>query len=100
VIVCILSLRDLSMNIYVGNLAFTVTDDDLRQLFEPYGLVEMIRVITDHDTGRAKGFGFVTMPNRQAATAALQGQALAGRALTVAEAKPQEPRREPRRTPW
>jgi cold-inducible RNA-binding protein len=91
------------MNIYVGNLAFTATDDDLRQLFEPYGLVEMIRVITDHDTGRAKGFGFVTMPDRQAATAAitgLQGQVLAGRALTVAEAKPQEPRREPRRTPW
>jgi cold-inducible RNA-binding protein len=91
------------MNIYVGNLAFTATDDDLRQLFEPYGLVEMIRIITDHDTGRAKGFGFVTMPDRQAATTAitgLQGQALAGRALTVAEAKPQEPRREPRRTRW
>jgi RNA recognition motif-containing protein len=91
------------MNIYVGNLAFTATDHDLRQLFAPYGLVETIQIITDRDTGRAKGFGFVEMPDRQAATAAitgLQGQALAGRALTVAEAKPREPRREPRRARW
>jgi RNA recognition motif-containing protein len=91
------------MHIYVGNLAFTATDHDLRQLFEPYGRVETIHIITDRDTGRAKGFGFVEMPDRQAAIAAitgLQGQALAGRGLTVAEAKPREPRREPRRTRW
>ena len=91
------------MQIYVGNLVFTATDHDLRQLFEPYGVVQTINIITDRDTGRAKGFGFVEMPDRQAATAAiagLQGQALAGRALTVDEARPREPRREPRQARW
>ena len=97
------SPKDTYVNIFVGNLAFGSTADDLRQLFEPYGVVDKVNVITDRDTGRAKGFGFVEMPDRQAATAAitgLQGQALAGRGLTVAEAKPREPRREPRRTRW
>ena len=47
------------MNIFVGNLAFSATDHDLRQLFEPYGVVDKINVITDRDTGRSKGFGFV-----------------------------------------
>lgn len=86
------------MNIYVGNLAFTATDHDLRQLFAPYGLVETIHIMTDRDTGRAKGFGFVEMPDREAATASitgLQGQAFAGRARTVAAATPRELRREP-----
>src|SRR5881296_3865596 len=55
------------MNIYVGNLAFSTTDHDLRQLFEPYGVVDEIRVITDRDTGRSKGFGFVAMPDGTAA---------------------------------
>jgi RNA recognition motif-containing protein len=91
------------MNIFVGNLAFTATDHDLRQLFEPYGVVETIRVITDRATGRSKGFGFVEMPDSQAAKAAIagiQGQELAGRALAVDEAKPREPRREPRQAHW
>ena len=59
------------MNIYVGNLAFTATEHDLRQLFEPYGVVETIRLITDRDTGRSKGFGFVEMPDSAAAKTAI-----------------------------
>ena len=88
------------MNIFVGNLAFSATDHVLRQLFEAYGVVDDIRVITDRDTGRSNGFGFVEMPDSAAAHAAiqgLQGKELDGRALTVNEAKPREPRREPRR---
>ena len=91
------------MNIYVGNLAFSTTNHDLRQLFEPYGVVDEIRVITDRDTGRSKGFGFVEMPDGTAAQSAIQGAngtELAGRALTVNEAKPREPRREPRQDRW
>ena len=88
---------------YVGNLAFSTTDHDLRQLFEPYGVVDEIRVITDRDTGRSKGFGFVEMPDRTAAKTAmakLQGQEMEGRTLTVNEAKPREPRREASRSRW
>jgi RNA recognition motif-containing protein len=91
------------VNIFVGNLAYTATEDDLRQLFEPYGVVDKARVITDRDSGRSKGFGFVEMPDSQAAHAAiagLQGQECAGRALTVNEAKPREPRHEPRQARW
>jgi RNA recognition motif-containing protein len=91
------------VNIFVGNLAYTATEDDLRQLFAPYGVVDKINIITDRNTGRAKGFGFVEMPESQAAKAAiqgLQGTALAGRALTVNEAKPREPRQEPSRARW
>jgi cold-inducible RNA-binding protein len=88
------------VNIFVGNLAFSATDHALRQLFEPYGAVDKIHIITDRDTGRSKGFGFVEMPESQAAKAAIEGlngKELDGRALTVNEAKPREPRREPRR---
>ena len=91
------------MDIYVGNLAFTVTDHTLRQLFEPYGVVDKARVITDRDTGSSKGFGFVEMADAQAAHAAiagLQGQECAGRARTVNEAKPREPRHESRQSRW
>ena len=91
------------MNIFVGNLAFSATDHDLRQLFEPYGVVDTINVITDRDTGRSKGFGFVEMPDSHAAESAvdaLNGTHLAGRALTVNEARPREPRREPRQPRW
>lgn len=91
------------MNIYVGNLAFTTTDSDLRQLFEPYGAVDEIRVIMDRDTGRSKGFGFVEMPDTttaKTAIAGLQGKELAGRTLTVNEAKPRAPRRETSRSRW
>jgi cold-inducible RNA-binding protein len=88
------------VNIFVGNLSFTATEQDLRQLFEAYGVVDRVNIVTDRDTGRPRGFGFVEMPDNAAATAAmqgLQGQQLAGRALNVNEAKPREPRREPRR---
>ena len=91
------------MNIFVGNLAFTTTDHDLRQLFEPYGAVEKINIITDRETGRSRGFGFVEMPDGRAAKAAitgLQGKELGGRALTVNEAKPREPRSTPRQPRW
>jgi RNA recognition motif-containing protein len=91
------------VNIFVGNLAFSTTEHDLRQLFEPYGVVDKINVITDRDTGRSRGFGFVEMPESRAAQAAiqgLQGTTLAGRALTVNEAKPREPRRETSRPRW
>lgn len=91
------------MNIFVGNLAFTATDHDLRQLFEQYGAVEKINLITDRETGRPRGFGFVEMSDSQAARAAIEGlngKELAGRTLTVNEAKPRESReREPRRSP-
>ena len=65
VIVCLLSPRALSVKIFVGNLAFTATDQDIRQLFEPYGVVDTISVITDRNTGHSKGFGFVEMPDSQ-----------------------------------
>ena len=91
------------MNIYVSNIAFTATTQDLRQLFESYGAVEKINIITDRDTGQSRGFGFVEMSDSAAAKAAiqgLQGKELAGRALNVNEAKPREPRREPRQARW
>jgi RNA recognition motif-containing protein len=95
--------RGLCVNIFVGNLAFSATDQDLRQLFEPYGVVDTINIITDRYTGQSRGFGFVDMPDSAAAKAAiqgLQGQALGGRTLNVNEAKPREPRREPSRSRW
>ena len=91
------------MNIFVGNLAFSATDHDIRQLFEPYGVVDTIRIITDRDTGTPRGFGFVDMPDSRAAQSAiqgLQGKELGGRTLNVNEAKPREPRREPRQARW
>jgi RNA recognition motif-containing protein len=77
------------VNIFVGNLAYIVTDQDLRQLFELYGAVDTIDVVTDRETGHPYGFGFVDMPERstaRAAIAGLHGTDLAGRALTVNEA--------------
>src|SRR5207249_11064645 len=82
------------VNIFVGNLAFTTTEQDLRQLFEPYGSVETIQIMTDRETGRSRGFGFVEMPDTRAAQTAidaLNGTSLAGRALTVHEARPRDP---------
>ena len=91
------------MNIYVSNIAFNATTDDLRQLFESYGAVDKVSIITDRDTGQSRGFGFVEMPDSTAAKAAMQGlngKELDGRALTVNEAKPREPRRETSRSRW
>ena len=86
------------MNIYVGNLAYGVTDDDLREAFAAFGEVERASVIMDRDTGRSKGFGFVEMPDNAQAEAAINGmneKDLSGRAIRVNEAKPREDR--PRR---
>ena len=84
------------MQIYVNNFPFTTTEEELRHLFEPYGTVETARIVTDRDTGRPRGFGFVEMADDQAAQAAitaLHGQELAGRALNVNAARPREERR-------
>ncbi len=79
------------MRIYVGNFAYEVTDQDLRQAFEAHGKVAEVTLIRDRDTDRPKGFGFVEMPTAseaQAAITALNGKELRGRAITVNEAKP------------
>jgi RNA recognition motif-containing protein len=80
-----------TMNIYVGNLAYTTADEDLRTAFEAYGRVDSARVVMDKMTSRSKGFGFVEMANSseaQAAIAGLNGKDLGGRTLNVNEARP------------
>jgi RNA recognition motif-containing protein len=76
--------------IYVGNLPFTATDDQLRELFTQHGSVESVNLITDRETGRPRGFGFVEMEAADADTAisALNGTSLGGRSLNVNEARP------------
>ena len=79
--------------LYVGNLAYGVTDSELEQMFGAYGTVQSAQVIMDRDTGRSKGFGFVEMGSdaeAQAAIAGLNGKESGGRSLTVNEAKPKE----------
>ena len=79
--------------LYVGNLAYGITDSDLQQMFGAHGTVQSAQVIMDRDTGRSKGFGFVEMGSdqeAQAAIAALNGQEVNGRNLTVNEARPKE----------
>jgi len=79
------------MNLYVGNLSYDTQDDNLRGAFAAHGEVESARVITDRETGRSRGFGFVEMPNAQEAQqaiAALNGQEVDGRAISVNEARP------------
>jgi RNA recognition motif-containing protein len=83
------------MNIYVANLSFTIQDEDLRDLFTPYGEVTSAKVITDKFTGKSRGFGFVEMPDTAAAQKAvdeLHSGSLDGRTITVTEAKPKEDR--------
>jgi RNA recognition motif-containing protein len=83
----------MSKNIYVGNLSFETSADDLRGVFGAYGNVDRAQVATDRDTGRSRGFGFVEMKDGgDAAIAALNGTDLQGRALKVNEAKPRENR--------
>jgi RNA recognition motif-containing protein len=77
--------------LYVGNLSYNVTDDQLTQMFAAHGSVTSAQVIMDRDTGRSKGFGFVEMGNdqeAQAAITAMNGQEVDGRTLTVNEARP------------
>jgi len=79
------------MNIYIGNMSFDTTEDQLRQAFEAYGEVSSVKVITDRDTGQAKGFAFVEMSAQAEGTAAiggLNGHELNGRELNVNEARP------------
>ncbi len=81
--------------IFVGNFSFNTTDADLRQWFQAHGSVESATVVTDRDTGRSRGFGFVEMPNNseaEAAIAALNGSDAGGRPLTVNEARPKTER--------
>jgi cold-inducible RNA-binding protein len=83
----------MSKNLYVGNLAFSVTADALREAFEKYGAVTSASVVTDRETGRSRGFGFVEMASGgEAAIDALNGKELEGRTLTVNEARPRNDR--------
>jgi cold-inducible RNA-binding protein len=78
-------------NIFVGNLSFNTNDDELRQLFESYGSVDRVSIMTDRDTGRSRGFGFVEMTNNEdgeKAIAALNGSQVGGRTINVNEARP------------
>lgn len=86
------------MNIYVGNLSYQMSEGGLKDVFGEFGAVDSAKIITDRDTGRSKGFGFIEMPNNeeaQAAVSALDGKEVDGRNLKVNEAKPREDR--PRR---
>ena len=89
----------MSTNIYVGNLPFSATAEAIQELFSPYGTVENVNLITDRETGRLRGFGFVEMASgANEAIAALHEKNLDGRTLTVNLAKPREQRqRQPRR---
>jgi RNA recognition motif-containing protein len=92
---CKFQKEDYVKNIFVGNLSFGATEDALRSMFEAYGAVDRVNVVTDRDTGRARGFGFVEMSeNAEAdrAIAGLNGKELDGRALNVNEARPKEDR--------
>lgn len=82
----------MAKKLYVGNLPYSTTDSDLETLFAAYGSVQSAQVITDRDTGRSKGFGFVEMDNAEAAIEALNGKDMGGRTLTVNEARPREDR--------
>ena len=83
----------MSKNLFVGNLSFQTTADDLRDAFAEYGSVTRAQVATDRETGRARGFGFVEMADGgDEAIAALNGAQLGGRTLTVNEARPREDR--------
>ena len=84
------------MNIYVGNLPFSTTEEELREKASQYGEISSCTVITDRETGRSRGFGFLEMPNDDEAKAlieGLNGQDLGGRTLTVNEARPRTERR-------
>lgn len=84
----------MTKNLYVGNLSFSTTSDDLRETFSQYGSVKSAQVVMDRETGRSRGFGFVEMTDgAEAAIEALNGADLGGRTITVNEARPREDRR-------
>ncbi|HSW64332.1 MAG TPA: RNA-binding protein [Dissulfurispiraceae bacterium] len=85
----------MAKKVYVGNLPYAASDEDLNTMFSAYGAVDSARVIMDNTTGRSKGFGFVEMSSddaAQSAIAALNGSMFKDRTLTVSEARPQQPR--------
>ena len=85
----------MSMKLYVGNLSFQTSSDDLQELFAQAGTVESVSVVEDRETGRSRGFGFVEMSSKEEGQAAIQqfnGHEVGGRALNVNEAKPREDR--------
>ncbi len=84
------------MNIFIGNLNYSSNEDTLRELFEPFGAIDTVKIITDRDTGRSRGFGFVEMSNddeAQAAIDALDGRDYDGRNIKVNESRPRTDRR-------
>lgn len=86
------------MNLYVGNLSFNTTSDELRKIFAAHGTVTSAQIIMDRETGRSRGFGFVEMSDGgEQAISALNGASVEGRSLTVNEARPRENNRGPRR---
>jgi RNA recognition motif-containing protein len=87
--------RGIVKNIFVGNLSFNTNEDELRQLFETYGQVDRVSILTDRETGRSRGFGFVEMTNAEEgekAIAGLNGSQFGGRTINVNEARPKAER--------
>lgn len=84
----------MSKSIYVGNLPWSATEDEVRELFSQHGNVLSVKLVSDRETGRARGFGFVEMDDAEALAAieALDNQSMGGRSLRVNEAKPRAPR--------
>jgi RNA recognition motif-containing protein len=83
----------MAKNLYVGNLAFTTTQEDLREAFAQFGTVARVQVVSDRETGRSRGFGFVEMEDgAEQAIEKMNGASFQGRTLTVNEARPREPR--------
>lgn len=89
-------------SIYVGNLPFSATEDEVRELFSPFGTVATVKLITDRDTGRPRGFGFVEMEAAEADAAieALNGKEMGGRTLRINEAQPRTQQRSRQRARW
>jgi RNA recognition motif-containing protein len=84
------------MNIYVGNLSYQMSEDELREAFGAFGDVSSVKILMDRETGRSRGFGFVEMPNQseaETAIAKLNGKDVGGRALRINEARPREQQR-------
>ena len=84
------------MNIYVGNLSYGMSEDELRDAFGAFGEVSAVKILMDRETGRSRGFGFVEMPNKseaETAIAQLNGKDVGGRALRINEARPREQQR-------
>jgi RNA recognition motif-containing protein len=88
------------MNIYVGNLSYGMSEDELREAFGAFGEVSSVKILMDRETGRSRGFGFVEMPNRneaETAIAQLNGKDVGGRALRINEARPREQQQQQQR---